>query len=216
MNWGWKLVAAGVTWLGVTYVLRRRSRIALYERAAAAALKRGKPLLVVGAPDEWSRITAASGGATTEFWPKAQSDDVCYHGGLPFKDRQFGAAIAMWALEFCENPTESLNELRRVADEVFVLHSALYDPLAWLSPGAKWVLLSADNQGVSALKHPLGGTTSAVALSGAVLGGLVLGPFGAITGGLAAGGIAKGLSTGGGGRSLAKGEGGHGLPDVAR
>jgi ubiquinone/menaquinone biosynthesis C-methylase UbiE len=119
-------------------------------RARAAADARGKPLLNVGAgtpgsslrvalvgPTQWGDVNvdiAGSGACTRE--------NVCYADAhaLPFADKQFGAVIASHVLEHVDDPARALSELRRVADEVFVICPRWWAPHTWLHPGHRWYL----------------------------------------------------------------------------
>jgi ubiquinone/menaquinone biosynthesis C-methylase UbiE len=56
-----------------------------------------------------------------------------------FHDKQFGAVYASHVLEHVENPEETLEELHRVADSVFIITPLPCWPTAWLGPGHKWI-----------------------------------------------------------------------------
>lgn len=56
-----------------------------------------------------------------------------------FEDKQFGAAYASHLFEHLDYPEEALKELRRIADNVFILVPNKAEVLAWAYPEHKWV-----------------------------------------------------------------------------
>lgn len=119
-------------------------------KARAAADARGKPLLNVGAGTPGSSLRVALLGPTR--WGDVNvdiagsglcvRDNVCYADAhdLPFTDKQFGAVIASHVLEHVQDPRRVMAELRRVADEVFVICPRWWAPHTWLHPGHRWYL----------------------------------------------------------------------------
>jgi SAM-dependent methyltransferase len=143
-------VGLGVGWAAVTYavdVLYTPARVA--EQARLAALRRGKPLLNIGAGTSTTSVRAAVFGPT--LWGDTNCDlagqgscDVatrvcpCDAHSLPFGDKQFGAAIASHVLEHVEDPQRALGEMHRVADEVFVITPKWWAAHTWMHPGHLW------------------------------------------------------------------------------
>jgi ubiquinone/menaquinone biosynthesis C-methylase UbiE len=80
-------------------------------------------------------VDIAGSGACTR-------DNVCYADAhdLPFADKQFGAALATHVLEHVEDPRRAFAELRRVADEVFIVCPRWWGPHTWLHPQHRWYL----------------------------------------------------------------------------
>ena len=138
------LFAGGAYYLDV---IRRPALVA--QRARAAASRRGKPLLNVGAGTKGSSVRVAVLGPTR--WGDVNCDlagrDAACGGpavcpcdieDLPFDDGTFGAVIASHVLEHVRNPGLALAELARVADEVFVVTPPWWAPHTWLHPGHLW------------------------------------------------------------------------------
>lgn len=131
-----------------------------YREAGQAAQARGKPLLVVGGP-----YGSGIGGQIFHF--KAHGcGDVCLDLNadscdgcpttvadvreIPFGDAYFGAVYVSHVLEHLptvEDAAQAVNELYRVADEVFVVSPPKSSIYAWLYPGHHlWV--SQDAHGI--------------------------------------------------------------------
>jgi ubiquinone/menaquinone biosynthesis C-methylase UbiE len=72
---------------------------------------------------------------------------VCFGDAhkLPFPDKAFGAVIASHVIEHVKDPVTALNELDRVADEVFVITPRWWAPHTWLHPGHRWYVSEAGN-----------------------------------------------------------------------
>lgn len=140
----WLLAYAAATY--VVDVLARPADAAHLARAAAD--RRQKPLLNVGAGTARTSLRAALFGPT--LWGDVNVDlaGSGLHGPnnvsfgdvhrLPFADRTFGAAIASHVLEHVDDPALALAELRRVADEVFVVVPSWWAPHTWAHPGHRW------------------------------------------------------------------------------
>ncbi len=122
-------------------------------RARAAADRRGKPLLNIGAgtprsslrvalfgPTGWGDVNldlASIEGVCLPVGTERQLDRVCQGDAmiLPYADREFGAVIASHVLEHLSDVQAALDEWTRVADEVFVIVPWWWTPHAWLHPG---------------------------------------------------------------------------------
>lgn len=145
---GWLLAYAAGAY--VVDVVWRPAKVAKLARAAAAA--RGKPLLNVGAGTEGSSARVALLGPTgwgdancdlnSDNRSQARSTPVahCDAHRLPYRDKEFGAVIASHILEHVDDPKAALAELRRVADEVFVVVPKWWAPHTWLHPGHQWYI----------------------------------------------------------------------------
>lgn len=143
-------VGVGLGWAAVTYaidVLYRPSQVA--EHARLAAVRRGKPLLNIGAGTSSTSVRAAVFGPT--LWGDTNCDlagqGLCHVAShvcpcdahrLPFGDKEFGAAIASHVLEHVEDPQQALAEMHRVADEVYVITPKWWAAHTWLHPGHLW------------------------------------------------------------------------------
>jgi ubiquinone/menaquinone biosynthesis C-methylase UbiE len=135
----------------VVDVVLRPELVARQARQAAGRL--GKPLLNVGAGTPGSSLRVAVLGPTAwgdvntdlaerRLWSPHAGREV-RHGdvqALPFRDKQFGAVIASHVLEHVPDPRRALSELRRVADEVYVICPRWWAPHTWLHPGHRWYL----------------------------------------------------------------------------
>jgi ubiquinone/menaquinone biosynthesis C-methylase UbiE len=148
------LAVSGVWGIGayVVDVIIRPHLVA--RRARAAAAKRGKPLLNVGAGTRRSSVRAILLGPT--LWGDTNVDiaarkgkactqaTVCYGDAhrLPFADKEFGALIASHVLEHVKDPEAAMAEFHRVADQVFVITPRWWAPHTWLHPGHRWYVTS--------------------------------------------------------------------------
>jgi len=141
------LIYAAAAYL-IDVVLRPES---IAGRARLAASRRGKPLLNVGCGLPGSSLRVALLGPTG--WGDTNCDIAsssscdlsvrtcfCDITSLPWGDKEFGAVIASHVLEHVEDPQLALNELHRVADEVFVITPAWWAPHTWVHPGHRWYI----------------------------------------------------------------------------
>ena len=125
MTAGAGLTLAAGHFLVVAHEYRLRRQKFLLAREAAC--RRGKPLLVVGRPGGWPSVYGC-GDVTVDLDPRVLTD--CPEGGqvtdvrdLPFDDRRFGAVFCSHVLDCLSTPEDvekACQELRRVADEVFL------------------------------------------------------------------------------------------------
>jgi ubiquinone/menaquinone biosynthesis C-methylase UbiE len=147
------LALAAAPFAAYTYdVYVRPQRVAREARAFADSL--GKPLLNVGAgtPRSSARVAVfgdtAWGDVNTDLTgtgvPRLGNPQHVYHLDIqqrfPFSDKVFGAVIASHCLEQVEDPVFALEEMRRVADRVFVICTRWWDLPAWMHPDQKWCL----------------------------------------------------------------------------
>lgn len=126
---------------------------AIAKQARGAADARGKPLLNVGAGTNRSSARVLVFGDTA--WGDVNTDisgtgrpqlgnprHVYYMDAqeIPFPDKFFGAVIASHVLEQVDDPLRALEEMHRVADEVYCVCTRWWDTWAWMHPGQKWCL----------------------------------------------------------------------------
>ncbi|OGN90615.1 MAG: hypothetical protein A2Z70_00125 [Chloroflexi bacterium RBG_13_48_17] len=120
-----------------------------YKAAVSCSRKHGKPMLVAGGP--WSdrgirrrlNIPAHGGGDVCldierrafDGHPCGVLADVTH---IPFSNKAFGAVFASHLLEHLPSipsANEALDELNRVAEEVFLVYPSRQSVGAWLHPG---------------------------------------------------------------------------------
>lgn len=118
------------------------------DRALAAAKRRGKPVLNIGAGTPGSSIRVSILGPT--MWGdvncdiagagECAPDHVCYCDAhnIPYSDKHFGAVIASHVLEHVDDPALVLREMHRVADEVFVVVPRWWGIHTWIQPEHRW------------------------------------------------------------------------------
>ncbi|MDA8216158.1 MAG: methyltransferase domain-containing protein [Dehalococcoidales bacterium] len=135
----------GLVWMGEGIV--RRSK---YDAAQAYARQQGKPLLVVGGP-QGSPSRAALGMQGHGFGDVCLDLDpaMCQGApettvvvgadvrGIPYPDRHFGAAFVSHVLEHLPTAADAwraIEELRRVADALYVAGPSKQELWAWVHP----------------------------------------------------------------------------------
>ena len=64
-----------------------------------------------------------------------------------FSDKQFGAAFVGYVLEYTDQPDLALEEIKRVADEVFVAHVQPTSLIGFVLPGLRHRILDAPPSG---------------------------------------------------------------------
>jgi Methyltransferase domain len=148
------LTAAGiflgiVVWQLVVWFYEIAQKNKRYKAAVSCSRKSGKPLLVAGGP--WSNtgirrqlnIPAHGGGDVCldisrrafEGHPRGLIADVTR---IPFFDKAFGAVFASHLLEHLpsvSSASQALDELNRVAEEVFIVCPSRQSVGAWLHRG---------------------------------------------------------------------------------
>ena len=116
--------------------------------AVESSRKLKKPLLVAGGPwggRPWRRIfkipAHIMGDVSIDIFPGAVEGHpngiVANVMHLPFPDKVFGAVLASHLLEHLHDTSEAkkaLDELNRVADEVFIAYPSRQSFIAWLIP----------------------------------------------------------------------------------
>jgi hypothetical protein len=152
------LVAVGI-WQLAVWLFEIRDKNRKYRAASSSAARYGKPLLVVGGP--W-------GAKPARHWfnkPAHGDGDVCIDidrraiyshpvgvvssvTDIPFPDGTFGAAFASHLLEHLPtvgDARRALDELNRVAEEVFIVYPSRQSIAAWIIPEHRlWVWQEGD------------------------------------------------------------------------
>jgi len=118
-------------------VLEHREKVERFREAREYCDRVGKPLLNVGCGQNPRFI----GDVNVDVYPSRilpgyRQADV---HRLPFRDKEFGAAVAFSVLEHVDNPAQALRELSRVADRVYVTVPHYLNPYPYFRPGHKWV-----------------------------------------------------------------------------
>jgi len=147
------LAAVGI-WQLVVWMTEIQDKNRKYRAATTSARGRGRPLLVAGGP--W-------GGKRARHWvnkPAHGEGDVCLDidraaidghpcavvasvTRIPFSDNAFGAAFASHLLEHLatvDDARQALDELNRVAGEVFIVYPSRQSIAGWVIPEHRlWV-----------------------------------------------------------------------------
>jgi len=120
-------------------------RGSFFSQAQAAALAVGKPFLVVGTPrgqypcgDVVLDLEAPPGECPVEKQGSIES--------IPYPDKHFGAVFVSHVVEHVCDPVKSLQELRRVADKVFIVYPYPWRLTMLLVPGHAWLVLGSNEQ----------------------------------------------------------------------
>ncbi|MFH1690388.1 MAG: methyltransferase domain-containing protein [Candidatus Eisenbacteria bacterium] len=127
-----------LAWL-VFYDVERKK---LFTEARAEATRRGKPLLVVGAPDPGDPY--GCGDVVVDLRPAKQCKRTVRTSieSMPmFKDKEFGACFCAHVLEHVCQPLKALLELHRVADTVHICRPRPWTLTAWVVPGHAWLMV---------------------------------------------------------------------------
>ncbi len=150
---GLLIIAAGIWQL---YILKKETddKNRKYKSACDSAKSCGKPVLVVGGP--WG----TRAGRRFFKKPAHGSGDVCLDidfraltghpcpvvasaTHIPFADKTFGAVFLSHVLEHLpttQDAKQAVEEMNRVADEVFIVYPSRQSIGGWLTPGHKlWV-----------------------------------------------------------------------------
>jgi len=109
----------------------------IFNRAKRAAKKAGKPLLNAGCRFTYTESSDVNLDIIPREVPNFVRGDI--QDLSMFKNKQFGAVYASHVLEHVEDPDAALQELNRVAENVFIITPLLLGPSAWLHPDHKWV-----------------------------------------------------------------------------
>lgn len=155
------LLAMGLWEVGVAKA-SQAERERKYAAAEEAARSRGKPLLVVGgplgsSPLRWMFLPMRAHGCGDVCLDlSAESCRGCPTTiadvrSIPYEDGYFGAALASHVLEHLptvDDAVKAVEELYRVADEVFVASPSKLSIAVWFHPGHHlWV--KQDERGIS-------------------------------------------------------------------
>lgn len=144
MHWLGKLGLGVAAWETGWWLLGKADRRRLYDQAKAAAVARGKPLLVVGEPDgEYPCGDVTVDIRETSVCPIYTKTTV-EHLEI-FDDKQFGAAFVSHVIEHVCDPQKALAELARVSDQVFISYPRPWRLATLLVPGHKWIITKQTN-----------------------------------------------------------------------
>jgi len=152
------ILAAGIWQL---MVLRRETidKNVKYKAACDNAENCGKPVLVVGGP--WGtragrrifkKPAHGSGDVCLDIDPRALTGHHCpvvaSATHIPFADKTFGSVFLSHVLEHLptvEDAKQAIEEMKRVADEVFIVYPSRQSIGGWLTPGHHlWVWQDGD------------------------------------------------------------------------
>ncbi len=125
------------SWLLVEQVYNSLEKNALIKDARAYADSSGKPLLNYGC------YNTSFGDVNADIYPRNVTNFALINPDfpLPFPDNFFGSTVCSHVLEHVEDPWQTLNELTRVSDRVYLLTPLPIFLGAWLTPSHKWVFL---------------------------------------------------------------------------
>lgn len=157
-----KALAIGLlTQQSMLAAMNLREKRIIFQQAKDYAESLGKPLLVVGTPK--ISLMHGCGDVTIDIDPGITPCDVEIADvrEIPYTDGYFGAAYASHIIEHLATVDDAklaLNELHRVADQVFVVSPSKMSLPAWLNPDHHlWVTASGDGflleqRGISEVK----------------------------------------------------------------
>jgi hypothetical protein len=153
MGYLWLIILAAVMagvglWQLVVWLIESRAKSRQYEAACACAEAKGKPLLVAGGPWGVTRTRRrlnkpahGNGDVCLDIDRRALGEHPCgvvanvTH--IPFTDKCFGAVFASHLLEHLPNveaASRALEELNRVADEVYLVYPSRQSLAGWAIP----------------------------------------------------------------------------------
>lgn len=142
-------------WEALMWAGRVVTRGRLFQAAQEAARRHGKPLLVVGCPvgatPGLSLFYHPCGDTTVDVADCPQCSNSVkadVSAMTQFADKQFGAAFVGYVLEYTDQPDLALEEIKRVADEVFVAHIQPLSLVGFVLPGLRHRILDAPPAGV--------------------------------------------------------------------
>lgn len=137
----WLLLGVGgvAAWETAWWARRRHLRSSQYGCAKREAVRLGKPLVVVGAPDGGVTSGYGCGDVTVDvagsICPNTIQADITKP--LPFTDDSVVVFVAC-VLEYVSNYEAAMRELRRVAGKhVYVVRVEPWTLAGWFYPGAK-------------------------------------------------------------------------------
>lgn len=110
----------------------------IFNLARKAAKQAGKPLLNAGCGSSFTDLSDVNLDIVPKEVPHFVNGDI--QKLSLFKDKQFGAVYASHVVEHVEDVDAALQELDRVAENVYVITPFPLWPSAWICPGHKWIL----------------------------------------------------------------------------
>lgn len=138
MHWIGKLFLGLAAWEAGAFAVALAERKKAYSSAVKAARSRAKSLLVVGNPyGQYGCGDVVLDVIDNKECPVHVTGTV---EEIPFADKHFGAVFVSHVLEHVCEPEKALAELRRVADEVFIVYPRWYRISTWSTPGHTWLM----------------------------------------------------------------------------
>jgi len=110
----------------------------VFDLAKNAARKAGKPLLNAGCGSTFTDLSDVNLDIVPKEVPHFVNGDI--QKLSLFKDKQFGAVYASHVVEHVEDVDAALQELDRVAENVYVITPFPLWPSAWICASHKWIL----------------------------------------------------------------------------
>ena len=137
------LIGGFAGWEAWWWAAQKTERSRAYALATDAAKRRGKPLLIVGEPDEEYPCPKGRGDRVVDLRPRsvcASYQRANVEDLWQFHDQQFGAVLASFTVEHTCHPDRTMRELHRVSDEVFVVYPYPWRASGRLVPGRSWTV----------------------------------------------------------------------------
>lgn len=128
----------------INQIYNETEKASVTKQAYEYAKARGKPVLDFGCG------ILPKGNYNVDIVPRQAANFIKIQAfgepkpTLPFRDKQFAAALCYHVLEHTSDPVHTLKELERVAEKVFVITPNPIWWRTWLHFGHKWVFLSKD------------------------------------------------------------------------
>jgi hypothetical protein len=110
----------------------------IFNLAKLTASKAGKPLLKAGCGSKFTGLSDVNLDIVSKEVPNFVKGDI--QDLYMFKDKQFGAAYASHVVEHVEDVDAAMQELNRVAENVFIITPFPLWPSAWACPNHLWIL----------------------------------------------------------------------------
>lgn len=132
-------LGAGAAWELGWWARRRAERSRVYALASREAVRLGKPLVVVGAPDGGVTAGYGCGDVTVDLAPSVcpVSVQANISERMPFDDNS-AVVFVSCVLEYVDDYEGAMRELRRVAgDNLHIVRVEPWTATAYLYPGAK-------------------------------------------------------------------------------
>jgi len=133
-------IGAGIAaWEAAWWFIRQQKRKRMYDKATALALRLGRPLIVVGAPDRGTTRGPGCGDVTVDIapslCPRFVQADICAR--LPFEDDSTVVFVSC-VLEYVADAEAAMRELRRIAGpNLYIARVEPWTLTAYLYPGAR-------------------------------------------------------------------------------